>query len=174
MLASRLKCWGTKAHFFQKKKKLTMLIPSQIVDDCQNERKEVLAETDNPVASCCTRSISSGFNDTNCGKKRVTFTKWSLTVDTEFSFPAVARWFGVGLAWNRIYSVTNQWVYTTNYKSYILKKYSQKVPESSAGSRRRLEIWTVLSWAGIDDCAGRSSERDRYYLSYRQPILVSE
>jgi len=68
-----------------------------------------------------------------------------------------------------------QQICNLNYKSYILKKYSQKVPESSAGSRRRLEIWTVLSWAGIDDCAGRSSKRDRYYLSWgscRQPIGI--
>jgi len=33
----------------------------------------------------------------------------------------------VGLTWNKVYSVANKWVDTTNYKSYILKN----IPESS-------------------------------------------
>jgi len=31
----------------------------------------------------------------------------------------------LGLSWNRIYSFANQWGYTMNYKSYILKRYSR-------------------------------------------------
>jgi len=43
----------------------------------------------------------------------------------------------VGLAWNRVYSFANQWVYTMNYKSYIWMKDCRRFlslqPDHSVG-----------------------------------------
>ena len=72
----------------------------------------------------------------------------------------------VGLTWNKVYSVANQWVDTTNYKSYILKN----IPETSQKIHQiTVSAWFPntrdMTWLGTYSTKSPNSSKTIYELS---------
>jgi len=80
----------------------------------------------------------------------------------------------VGLTWNKAYSIANQWVDTTNYKIYILKKYSRRFlklpPDHNVGLRYQ-HLLRCQSYFGNSEVLRKANICRFYVARYGSPPL---